>query len=74
VVAPSIPILPYDEAAADWHARERARLLSEGRKPPFADGQIAAIAKVHDLAIVTANVRDFEAFEGITVEDWLGAT
>ncbi len=26
VVRPSFPILPYDELAADWHARERARL------------------------------------------------
>jgi tRNA(fMet)-specific endonuclease VapC len=70
VVAPSIPILSYDEVAAEWHARERARLISQGQNPPFADGQIAAVAKVHDLALITANVRDFQVFEGIAIENW----
>ncbi len=35
VVAPSIPILPYDARAAEWHAAERARLTAAGRTPPF---------------------------------------
>jgi tRNA(fMet)-specific endonuclease VapC len=34
------------------------------------DGQIAAIAKVHNLIVVTSNQRDFEIFEGLTTEDW----
>lgn len=70
VVAPSVPILPYDERAADWHATERARLRD--RPPPFRDGQIAAVARVHDLVVVTANVADFEVFEGVRVENWMG--
>ena len=67
---PHLPLLPYDQAAADWHAEERARFSGIGLSPPFADGQIAAIAKVHDLIVVTANVIDFEHFADITVENW----
>ena len=44
VVLASIPVLEYDQRAADWHALERARLSAAGRTPPFVDGQIAAIA------------------------------
>ncbi len=68
VVQPHVPILPYDELAADWHARERVRLAAQ--PPPFADGQIASIAATRDLTLVTANVADFERFEGLRVEDW----
>jgi tRNA(fMet)-specific endonuclease VapC len=70
VVAPAVPILPYDEASAEWHAREQARLAAQGHTAPFADGQIAAVAKVRGLTIVTENARDFEPFEGLTVESW----
>lgn len=67
---PSLPILPYDTAAAEWHARERARLEKAGTSRPFVDGQIAAIAHVNGLVLVTANVKDFRFFEGLVVEDW----
>jgi len=70
VVRDTYPILPYDEVAATVHASERARLRRVGRTPPFADGQIAAIAIVNELIMVTANVRDFRSFEGLTIEDW----
>jgi tRNA(fMet)-specific endonuclease VapC len=61
-----IPILAYDERAAEWHARERARLK---KTPPFVDGQIAAVAAANDLVLVTAD-RDFSVFD-VRVEDWL---
>ena len=65
-----LPILPYDQEAATWHARERARLSKRGRPPSAADGQIAAIARVNDLTVVTANVKDFRRFKGLVVEGW----
>ena len=65
-----LPILPYDQEAAAWHARERARLSKRGRPPSAADGQIAAIASVNDLTLVTANVKDFRRFKDLAVEDW----
>ena len=41
---PNLPILDYDRRAAEWHARERARLEAAGSPAPFVDAQIAAIA------------------------------
>jgi len=70
VVLPAIPILGYDRAAAEWHARERARLVAKGETPSFADGQIAAIAHVHDLTVVTFNETDFRRFAGLQVTMW----
>jgi tRNA(fMet)-specific endonuclease VapC len=70
VVRRVLPILPYDQEAATWHARERARLSRRGRPPSAADGQIAAIASVNDLIVVTANVKDFRRFKDLVVEDW----
>jgi tRNA(fMet)-specific endonuclease VapC len=63
-------VIPYDVAAADWHARERARLEVTGRTLPYADGQLAAIAAVHALSLVTANARDFRGIRGLRAEDW----
>jgi tRNA(fMet)-specific endonuclease VapC len=70
VVAASIEILPYDERAAGWHAAERARLALAGRTPPFADGQIAAVARTNDLILVTLNMADYGGFRDLQVEDW----
>ena len=70
VVRGAFPNLPYDEAAATWHGEERARLESLGQTPPFVDGQIAAIAKVHGLTVVTTNHKDFGGFKGLAVENW----
>lgn len=71
VVRPTMPILPYDAQAAHWHGAERARLAQTGRPPSFADGQIAAIAAVNDLTLVTANLSDFASFRGLKVINWL---
>jgi tRNA(fMet)-specific endonuclease VapC len=70
VVRATMPILDYDEIAAEWHAAERARLAARGETPPFADGQIAAIAQVHDLTLVTFNDADFKRFDGLRIEVW----
>jgi len=37
---------------------------------PYADGQIAAVAVVNALALVTANIRDFLLVKGLRVENW----
>uniref|UniRef100_B8HZK3 PilT protein domain protein n=1 Tax=Cyanothece sp. (strain PCC 7425 / ATCC 29141) TaxID=395961 RepID=B8HZK3_CYAP4 len=70
VVKARIPILPYDENAAIWHSRERARLFQLGKPPSFADSQIAAIAAVNQLTLVTSNVSDFENFQDLEIENW----
>ena len=70
VVRRSFPNLPYDEAAATWHGEERARLEALGRPAPFVDGQIAAVAHVHGLVLVTTNETHFRGFKGLQVENW----
>ena len=70
VLKPNMTILPYDEQAAEWHAKERARLASLGQMPAFVDGQIAAIAKVNGLILVTRNTSDFNKYSGLKLENW----
>lgn len=72
VIAATLPVLPFDAAAAEWHAIERARLAARGKVLPFADGQIASIAKTKGLTVVTANGKDFEPFADIETENWAG--
>lgn len=70
VILPNLDILPYDDKAAVRHARERARLSKAGQTPPFVDGQIAGIAIVNNMTLVTRNVRDFDCFTGLVIENW----
>ena len=65
-----LPLLSYDRNAATWHAQERSRLVKLGKTPPFADGQIAAVAYVNQLILVTNNVSDYREFQGLKIENW----
>jgi tRNA(fMet)-specific endonuclease VapC len=65
-----LPMFSYCEASAQWHAAERARLRKLGKTPPYSDGQIAAIAFVNNLTLVTRNVKDFHHFQDLTLENW----
>lgn len=69
-VKQKIPLLPYDIAAAEWFAVERARLTAIGKTPAYADGQIAAIAQVNNLTLVTNNVSDYADFQNLKIENW----
>jgi tRNA(fMet)-specific endonuclease VapC len=72
VVVRTLPLLPYDANAATWHAEARAKLEKKGRTPPFVDGQIAAVAAVHGLTLVTNNTADYQHFEGLAIVRWHG--
>lgn len=65
-----VPILPYDVAAATWFSQERARLSKQGLMPSYPDGQIAAVAAVNDLILITRNVDDFVEFSGLQIANW----
>src|ERR1035438_4432273 len=65
-----LPVLPSSAEAAEWHGGERARLAARGLTPAFADGQIAAIAHVHGLTLVTRNTGDFKNFSGLKIQNW----
>jgi tRNA(fMet)-specific endonuclease VapC len=62
--------LSYTKEAADWHSQESARLQGIGKTTPFIDAQIAAVAKVNDLILVTRNTDDFKYFSDIKLENW----
>jgi tRNA(fMet)-specific endonuclease VapC len=70
VVLLCFPILDYDQDAAAWHAQERARLEAAGDVPPFIDGQIASIAGVRGLTLVTGDRNHFKRFKGLRVVSW----
>lgn len=70
VIDANFPILPYDEYAAEWHAAERARLSAKGKTPAFVDGQIAAVAMVNKLVLVTFNTADYSSFKDIAIQNW----
>ncbi len=63
-------LLPYSAEAAKWHASERARLVRLGKTPAYVDAQIAAIAVVNNLVLVTNNQADYVDFQGIVMENW----
>ena len=54
----------------DGMPRSGRRLAQIGRTPPFADGQIAAVAATNGLCLVTFNRDDYAAFRGLRLEDW----
>ena len=62
--------LPFDDDAAEVFARIRFHLESRGMVIGPYDLQIAAIALVHQLTVVTHNVAEFGRVPGLTVEDW----
>jgi tRNA(fMet)-specific endonuclease VapC len=41
-----------------------------GKTPAYADGQIAAIAQVNNLTLVTNNVSDYADFADLKLENW----
>jgi len=59
-----------DGRAAQWQAEQRARLRQAGRSPSYPDSQIAAIATVNDLVLVTRNSVDFVDFQGLQIKNW----
>ena len=61
--------LPFDTAAAARYAEIRDSLERRGEVIGPYDLQIAAIALVHNLTVVTNN-GEFRRVDGLKVEDW----
>jgi predicted nucleic acid-binding protein len=59
-VLPAVTVLSYDAPAARVYGQIRAQLESAGQPLADADLQIAATALVHDLELVTGNVKHFK--------------
>ena len=63
-------ILTFDRPATRILAEFAAIRRSIGRPLPFADGQIAAIARTHDMIVATRNVKDFDGLQLQIVNPW----
>ncbi len=53
-------LLNFDDSAARQYAEVMGYRKEAGRPMGVLDGQIAAIARAHNQAIATRNIRDFE--------------
>lgn len=62
--------LPFDAAAAERCGELRAELARQGSAIGPYDLQIASIALVHGLILVSNNTGEFRRVPGLTVEDW----
>lgn len=70
IIDDGLVVLPFCKDAAEWLAAERVRLQKKGLTPPQYDCEIAAVAVVNNLILVTRNVDDFHMFEGLRLENW----
>jgi predicted nucleic acid-binding protein len=64
--------LSIDERIAIEAANVRASLRRGGRTIDVPDTFLAATARVHDLVLVTRNVRHFEDVPDLAIENWFG--
>jgi tRNA(fMet)-specific endonuclease VapC len=64
------PSIDFDDNCADEAARLRAYLEKQGLAMGAYDMQIAAIARFHNLTLVTHDVGDFQRAPNLLIEDW----
>jgi tRNA(fMet)-specific endonuclease VapC len=62
--------LPFDDECAEIYGNIRADLANSGTPISSNDIQIAAIALVNNLILVTHNVREFSRVKDLKLEDW----
>ncbi|MGO1259887.1 MAG: type II toxin-antitoxin system VapC family toxin, partial [Brachybacterium sp.] len=63
--------IPFDSSAARAFGLVAAALRASGRKPAARayDALIAAVAMSRELPVYTANPKDFEGIDGLTVHE-----
>jgi predicted nucleic acid-binding protein len=62
-----VRVLPISRSVARRFALVRGTLRTQGQIIPQPDILIAATALVHDLTLVTRNVRDFQRIPGLSL-------
>lgn len=68
VLFDALDVHPVDRVIADRAGAIVRVLKSRVRTLGLADAIIAATCLIHDLVLVTLNVRDFEQVEGLAIE------
>jgi tRNA(fMet)-specific endonuclease VapC len=62
----AIPIVPFDQKAADEYERLKKLRLRVGAM----DLKIAAVALANQATVLTRNLSDFNKVPGLRIEDW----
>lgn len=62
--------MPFDDRCTHDYALIRAELAAQGTPIGANDLMIAAIARTHDLILVTHNTGEFSRVRGLRIEDW----
>ncbi|MSQ70452.1 MAG: type II toxin-antitoxin system VapC family toxin [Betaproteobacteria bacterium] len=70
VFAAPLQSVPFDDRCAHYYGLIRADLAAQGKPIGANDLMIAAIARAHDLILVTHNTGEFGRVVGLRVEDW----
>lgn len=65
-----IPLLDFDVMAAEEYERIRAELKAKGRPIPGTDVQIAAVARLHDMTVLSTD-HHFQYVDNLQIESWL---
>lgn len=63
-------VLPFDDKAALAYAKLIGAARAQGHAISVADGQIAAIARVHDFAVATRDTAPFEQMGIPVINPW----
>ena len=58
-------------SAIDFYAKEKVRLRRKGEMISDFDLLIGSTAVANDLIMVTENIRAFNRFDGIKIENWI---
>lgn len=68
----SVILWEYDHSAAEEFGRIQAEQKAKGKPIPSSDAQIAAVARLHNLRILS-NDRHFTFVSNLAIESWLSA-
>lgn len=71
LILPAVNVLSFDSRAAFTYGKIRAELEQKGMPLSHADIQIAAIALINDLTLVTGNTKHFMRIDSLKVENWI---
>lgn len=71
VLLPRATVLSFDFSAAKKYGEIRSSLERQGTPLAHADLQIAAIALIADMTLITGNVNHFRRVPNLSVENWL---
>jgi len=67
---PRVILYDFDASAAEEFGKIRAEQQTKGKTIPTADAQIAAVARRHNLTVLTDDGH-FAFVDGLTVQNWL---